>query len=126
MDQNFQKKYDKREEHYYLKYIRIKLWSENPYCVYCGIETILPDDHRQRRGVPVPKNVATIDHKYSRYNPMRNVEKQELLLSCNLCNNYRAQLEEDKIPIEELRTRSQRAIRYRKSPTTENSTTITE
>lgn len=120
------KKYDRREEHYYLKYIRIKLWIKNPYCVYCGIETILPEDHKQKRGVPVPKNVATIDHKYSRYNPMRNIEKQELLLCCNLCNNYRAQIEEEKIPIEELRIRSQRGIRRNNSNTSENSTTITE
>lgn len=86
------------------------MWLKNPHCQYCGVETILIDD-LNLKGLKTPPNTATIDHKYSRYNPLRNTEKQEYILCCSLCNNYRAQLEEDKIPIEVLRERSRRGVR---------------
>lgn len=96
-------------ESQYLKLIKYKLWAKDPHCIYCGIETILPDDCNEK-GKPAPPNMATIDHKYSRLNPLRNVVKQEYLLCCNLCNNYRGQVEQDKLSIEELQRRSRKGF----------------
>ena len=93
------------------------MWVEDPYCRYCGVETILANGGNVKKGEKTPPHIATIDHKYSRYNPDRDVVKQEYILCCSLCNNYRAQLEEDKIPIEELRRRSQMpSYRTRQKP----------
>lgn len=100
----------------YLKYIRLKKWVVDPHCKYCGVETILPE-HCQEKGKAAPPHMATIDHKYSRFTDMRYSKEQELILCCNLCNNYRAQVEEDKIPIEELRARSKRGWRDGKPQT---------
>lgn len=97
-------------ESQYMKLLKFKLWIKDPHCVYCGVETILPDDCNEK-GKPAPPNMATIDHKYSKLNPLRNVVKQEYLLCCNLCNNYRGQIEQDKLSIDELRMRSRKGFR---------------
>jgi len=96
-----------------LKRRRTKLWIQNPHCIYCGVETILPED--VERGKPAPPHMATIDHKYSRFHSLRTTPNSPMeirrVLCCNLCNNYKAQLEADKIPIEILRARSKQGYR---------------
>lgn len=100
-----------------MRLLRYKLWVQNPNCIYCGIETILPEDCNEK-GKPAPPHMATIDHKYSRLNPLRNVVKQEYLLCCNLCNNYRGRVEQDKLPLEELQKRSQKGFTRATKPNT--------
>lgn len=119
-----QNQQDRRREQFYLRYIRMKMWIDDPHCVYCGMETILPSHAKLQRGEPSPPNLATIDHKYSRYNPQRDIEKQEYFLCCFLCNNYKAQLEEDKVPIEELRERSRRPSHRTKHDAEKNSVLV--
>lgn len=101
----------RKRESQYIRNLRFKMWVKDPFCKYCGVETIQYDSDLIKKGEPVPPHVATIDHKYSRYNPERDRADQEYILCCNLCNNYRAQLEEMKIPLEELRKRSQGGVR---------------
>jgi len=99
----------------YVRYMKLKLWVKDPHCHYCGIETILSHDMPQ--GVSYLPNMATIDHVYSRLNPLRQTQRQKLVLSCNLCNNYRARLEEDKLSVEEKKARSKRGFRDGKPQT---------
>lgn len=93
----------------YLRYVKLKLWVKDPHCHYCGIETILSHDMPQ--GVTYVPNMATVDHVYSKLNPLRDRVQQKFVLACNLCNNYRARLEEDKLTIEEKWDRSKRGHR---------------
>lgn len=97
-------------ENQYLKLLRYKLWVKNPHCVYCGVETVMPLDIIEM-GLDSAPNMATIDHEYSKLNPLRYSAQQKYYLCCNLCNGYRAQLEESKLSIEELRIRSRRGHR---------------
>lgn len=100
-------------ESQYMKLIKYKLWVKDPRCIYCGIETILPEECNEK-GKPAPPHMATIDHKYSRLNPLRDVVKQEYLLCCNLCNNYRGQVEQGKLSLEELQRRSRKGFERKK------------
>ncbi len=85
---------------------RIKLWNENPNCYYCGCLTVLVTD---RNGGKALDNEATIEHLYSRINPLRytpnlNHEKRRVL-SCYKCNNNKSK-EEQKNNIHLIRFKS--------------------
>lgn len=97
-------------ESQYLRLLKYKLWVKDPHCIFCGVETILSDKKDKVKGKGAPLHMATIDHKYSKLNPLRDIVKQEYQLCCNLCNNYKAQIEEDKLPLEELQKRSRKGF----------------
>lgn len=78
-----------------LQEIRIRFWRRDPRCHWCERKTVLPEgssDHRE--------DVATIDHLYSRFHPMRGKVPKgipQYVLACHKCNNERAQREDDRI-----------------------------
>jgi hypothetical protein len=60
--------------------------------------------------------MATIDHLYSKFNPLRWVQKTDdqltKVLSCYDCNNTRARLEESMIPRKERQLRGNKGIKF--------------
>lgn len=70
-------------------------WTYRGVCHWCGIECVLP---KHCRGIkPLPKNMATLDHLYSRLNPERTSQnRKEVVLSCIKCNKGRA-IQETKV-----------------------------
>lgn len=98
-----------------MKRRREKLWRENPNCRRCGVPTILPVDLMVRYGVAgnqlqkhIPQHVidqmATIEHRRSRLNPLRGSDRDEATtLYCYKCNQESNNEELRSIPIEELR-----------------------
>ena len=93
---------------------RRKLWLQDPTCRFCGILTILPEDLPPNS---VKNTKATIEHLDSRYNPMRGAYQgmsgkiaERCTLACWKCNNDRNKVEQEQVPIEELRKRSGRGL----------------
>jgi hypothetical protein len=81
---------------------KLNLWNKDPHCFYCGVETVIIDQPRIKG---VPSNLATLDHKYSkfdyrRYLPTNGTEERNVL-ACFRCNNKRAAFEDKLIPSEE-------------------------
>jgi hypothetical protein len=62
------------------------MFARNPYCFWCGIQTVLVADP------PTRHNLATLDHLYSRYHPKRANDKR-YVLACRKCNLARADAE---------------------------------
>lgn len=96
-----------------LRRIRNKLHAENPNCHYCGRPTILPEHTNPpvtKQRVKVPHNMATVDHLFSRYHPLRRIHKGEkrYVLACNWCNGRRAKKEEKELGIKIMRERAKR------------------
>lgn len=93
-----------------LKKIRDRLWKACPFCVYCGMITILPQNivkGRDKFGKLryYPDNMTTIDHLRSRYDPKRQIHdrnERRYILSCLKCNNERGKEETKKIKIKKL------------------------
>ena len=86
---------------------KLRLFESNPHCYYCGkLTTIdIPKD-----GEKNPDNMATIDHIYSkfdvrRYEPSYKDCSVKTVLSCRKCNDSRAHLEEQQIPLQERQLR---------------------
>lgn len=77
---------------------KLKLWSENPHCHWCGCLTVLANTHVE--------NQATVDHLYSRYNPARYLDRGHdeptTVLACYKCNHERGVKETASRPREEL------------------------
>jgi hypothetical protein len=74
---------------------RLELWKKNPHCENCGVLTILPDDlpysigKTGNKNIKIfPNNTATIQHKYDRLHPQRNIKTNERrhFLWCIKCN----------------------------------------
>lgn len=72
-----------------------KLWETDPRCENCKTVTILPDDLpkelREDGGFNIvnnPDNMATIQHRYPRKSPMRNIKggASVTFLWCYKCN----------------------------------------
>lgn len=98
--------------HKRLKRQRIRMFEENPNCRKCGVEMWLQDPKVKKRLTKDKINtMATIGHKYSRYDERRLMEphenKQHRLI-CYRCNQNEEIEETSKIPIEELWRRSGR------------------
>lgn len=80
----------------YFKKLRKKLWKKNNgKCECCGKDTILPE-----KGINAnfqPDNMATIDHLYCRYHPLRKVKpkpgERRLFLFCYRCNQNKGEFE---------------------------------
>lgn len=77
---------------------KVRLFRESSRCYWCGCVTIIGPDGRLpgSRLVPVPKNLATVDHLYSRLDVRRLClsHKRRLVLACYACNNRRASEEQ--------------------------------
>lgn len=100
---------------------RKKLYAENPYCPFCGVKMILPEDvgfvdivHGDGTLTQnlkyAPDNLCTIEHLYSRFNPQRQTRNQNnerrRIICCKKCNQDRGRQEELNVGIDELRRRS--------------------
>ena len=67
---------------------RERLHKRDPRCYLCGQLTVLIDT-RKHQG-PLPSNMATIDHIYTKFDPRRRQPPQHgerrHFLACMLCN----------------------------------------
>ena len=81
-----------------LKEKRKELYNENPFCPECRIKMILPEEigfitlpNGNKRLKQDPKNLCTIEHKYSKLNPKRqeknHTKEIRHSLLCRKCNN---------------------------------------
>jgi hypothetical protein len=69
---------------------RRNLWLADPHCHWCGQPTVLPGVTPAGSVGPV----ATLDHLYSRFHPLRQSEREvPLVLACRDCNAERGRLE---------------------------------
>jgi hypothetical protein len=99
------------------------MYAENPDCPFCGVRMILPEDigfdlRRDGRGEMRQfikaelDNMCTIEHIYSKLNPLRNSpeikDMPKYMICCKKCNNARGRAEEAALGIEVLRQRSTR------------------
>lgn len=71
---------------------RKNLYAVSPYCCYCGILTILLDRYPNNKGFDL--NVATIEHIYSRLDPLRKKTyhlpiNKRLKIACLKCNQQK-------------------------------------
>jgi len=80
---------------------RQHLWNKfDGRCENCGVFTVLPEDvpgYEKINGVleinKPPDNMATIQHRYSKVDPMRHIyrrDERRHFLWCNKCNNDHA------------------------------------
>ena len=102
-----------KNKHGRTKRRRKTLWEQNPHCCYCDCLTILPEDlpeeyfkvssnGLQQQAKALPDNTATIEHVYSRLNPLRRKRAGILLLSCLKCNLDKSITEHSQFPKEFL------------------------
>lgn len=88
----------------------IKMHTENPRCTWCLKKTILIPLERLRgmKGKTLPPRMATIDHLYSRLDPLRY--KQPLgikshVLACRRCNLKRSHIDmHERIEVQKLKS----------------------
>lgn len=67
---------------------RLRLWTENPCCHWCGRRTKLITPRPRRR---VPDDLATVDHVYSRLKmALRRANPGAVVLACYGCNQKRS------------------------------------
>jgi len=70
----------------WVKKKRNKLYiTQKGKCYYCGCSTIKPEDIP--KGSSNKDTMATLEHVYSKYNPLRGLEPQVYVLSCFKCNH---------------------------------------
>ncbi len=87
---------------------RYKKWLQSPNCHWCSVETVFVEDVNSIKGKQ-KEICATIDHVYSRLQPeLRRNGNNKHVLACWKCNNNRSKIENNQLPIEELRARSGR------------------
>jgi hypothetical protein len=96
-----------------------KFYSEDPHCRKCGVLTWMPPEGFSFKKGELSKEqidtMATIGHKYGRFDDRRYSESSENKphrLLCHKCNQEEQLEESSKIPIEELRRRSARSPNY--------------
>lgn len=90
-------KKDKKAETERTLRMRVRLFSADHHCFWCGVETVF--DKRFER----QPNFATVDHLYSRWHPerkSRHVRGEGILhvLACSSCNGERAGCENQSQP----------------------------
>jgi hypothetical protein len=74
----------------------MRLWKEqHGLCYWCKRLTFAPDDPQRFSTKPnkVKRLGATIDHLYSRLNPLRHTKAQRWVMACSACNKKRAEQE---------------------------------
>lgn len=72
---------------------RARLFRANPHCFWCGCKVALEFDPPNRR------DLATIDHLYSRLHPERAGHRATLVvLACRACNHERSRAESQRRP----------------------------
>lgn len=81
------------------------LLKQKGRCYYCKQPMLRRWEHRNH--VPVPDNLATLEHLDSRWSPERGVHpfKKRHVAACRKCNNDRAIEEGKNAGLEELRRR---------------------
>lgn len=77
-------------------------------CAYCGCQMVLLPPEAVRK--VWPENMATLEHKYCRTHPLRNVKTDERrrFLACLKCNQEKSFQEQNALPIQVQRERSSR------------------
>ena len=70
-----------------MKAIREKLWENGPHCHWCGVLTMWPRSFAP--GERIPNETASVDHLYTKLNPLREVYPDEFVLACVGCNSSR-------------------------------------
>lgn len=77
---------------------RNRLWHINPNCHWCGCKTVLLPKEGRPRYEPMPKNAATIDHLYHKWDQRRKrshpVDEPRHVLACWACNGERGKLDQ--------------------------------
>jgi len=87
-----------------LRKVKLRLYQSDPHCYWCGRITTLTQGHVNGHDCPLQ---ATIDHIYSKFNPMRWVKGHDRkVIACYQCNHDRAVFEESQLSKEELNRRS--------------------
>lgn len=85
---------------------RADLFRENDgKCHWCGCQTVLPEESGIFPHAQEPRNLATIDHLYDRFDERRGGQGV-WVLACKRCNNRRSNLRQRGLPMEELWARS--------------------
>jgi len=82
------------------------LWLiQDKRCHWCNVQCMLP---KKGKNTPhPPPNFATLDHLYSKLNPLRNnANKNEVVMACYKCNHTRGKLDCMEVFKEEHRRRS--------------------
>ena len=96
------------------KWLREKLYCENPHCRKCGTEVILPAElatDKNGRIKIFPDNTCVLKRRYSRYNGYnRAMNKKPARLLCKKCAELISNEEQEGISIIEKRTRSKRGV----------------
>jgi hypothetical protein len=74
--------------------LKLKLYEENPFCYYCGCQTILTNIDKIPSGQSLPLNAATIEHRLSRLSHYRWKKKKKgekrKVIACYRCNHERS------------------------------------
>lgn len=110
---------DKLQE--YIKKRRVKnkvhvkrLMNENPHCYYCRIECKYYPEFRTgnlKRGQSYPHDMATLEHLFDRYDPIKRYRvyenDEDKVLACYKCNYSRSQQRTDSMPKEYLERRKE-------------------
>lgn len=83
---------------------KVFLWEQDPHCYWCGRLTQLTNCPN---GI-IPPDAATVDHLFSRFNPERWMDDNNLrrVLSCYKCNHDRSREEDTYLSKEEKYLRS--------------------
>jgi len=103
-----------------LKRKRTRMFNKNPYCPFCEVKMILPEEigyitnpcTGRKNLKSNPSNLCTIEHLISRIHPEGLTDERhkygKIIICCMKCNNDRNKEMEKSLPIEELHRRSQR------------------
>lgn len=88
-----------------LQRIRKRMFKDNPNCPFCNVLMVLPESlSDSSRG---QNNMCTIEHIYSRLNPLRNRNnRNEIMILCMKCNANKARAEEKVLGLNNLQKRS--------------------
>lgn len=100
-----------------IKRVRAAMHRTNPCCRRCGVPTILSSGafetkKLEQSGSPWRDRMATIDHKFTRYdaaqraNPVNGEQRWKLV--CSKCNGELARERELQVPLEERQRRAGR------------------
>lgn len=77
-------------------------WQQGGLCWWCHKPTVLMKTMKPYGRLPA--NAATLDHLYSKWNPLRKTKPQHgerrLVMACHACNNNRGRDEQLSRPIE--------------------------
>jgi len=94
-----------------LKRRRARLFKENPYCIYCGVEMILPEDANVKKRDAPPDNLCTSEHFFSALHP-RKINKKgirgKVIICCHKCNIERGNYWAQQLGLKELHKRANR------------------